>query len=69
MLKQKTNHILPQNLLKGATIHYYGLFDESHFQTSLLLKYMIIARIEFNYLCKYMRRLEAVKQPFLYWIE
>ena len=31
MLKQKPTEILSQGLLKEATIHFYCLFDESHF--------------------------------------
>ena len=31
MLRQKPTHVLPQKLLKEATIHFYCLSDESHF--------------------------------------
>ena len=31
MLRQKSNQILPQKLLKEGTTHFYCLFDESHF--------------------------------------
>ena len=36
VLRQKQTQILPQNLLKGANIHFYCLFDESHFSNILL---------------------------------
>ena len=33
VLRQTPTQILPQNLLEGATIYFYCLFDESHFCT------------------------------------
>ena len=38
-VKTKTNLILPQNLLKGATTHLYRLFDQSHFSIICTFKY------------------------------
>ena len=37
VLKQKPTQILPKNLLKGATINFYCLFDESHFSKNCSL--------------------------------
>ena len=34
MLRQKPTQILPQNLLEGATIHFYCLFDELDFSNT-----------------------------------
>ena len=51
MLRQKPIHVLPQKLLKEATIHFYRLFDESRFSdicTIMELK-------ELNWLCKHMK--------------
>ena len=31
MLRQKPTQVLPKRLLEEATIHFYYLFDESHF--------------------------------------
>ena len=31
MLKQNPSQVLPKKLLKGATVHFYCLFDESRF--------------------------------------
>ena len=41
MLRQKPTQILKEKLLKEATIHFYCLFDESHFsdiRTTMELK-------------------------------
>ena len=34
MLRQKPTQVLPQKLLKEATIHFYCLFDESRFSNN-----------------------------------
>ena len=39
VLRQKPTQILPWNLLKGATIHLYCLFAESHFSNICTFKY------------------------------
>ena len=55
MLKQKPTQVLPEELLKEATIYFYCLFDESRFSdicTILELK-------EFNWLCKHMKNVRS----------
>ena len=67
MLRQKPTQVLPQMLLKEATIHFYCLFDELHFsdictiielkELNLLRKHMKNVRssqrcISMNFFCK-----------------
>ena len=53
-------------MLKGAIIHFYCLFDESHFSNICALQYVIMEHIQFSWLCKHMKK---IRQSFLYWIE
>ena len=60
MLRQKPTQVLPQKLLKEATIYFYCLFDESRFSdicTIMELK-------ELNWLCKHMKTSEAANLVF-----
>ena len=43
-------------MLNGATIHFYCLFDESHFSNIFTLEYVIIECIELNWLCKHIKQ-------------
>ena len=47
--------------MKGATIHFYCLFDESLFQTSVPLN-VIIECIKLNWLCKHTKKIRS-SQP------
>ena len=58
LLRQKLTQILLQDLLKGATIHFYCLFDFYIFQTSVL----IMEWIELNWACKHMKKIRS-SQP------
>ena len=51
MLRQKSTQILPEKLLKEATIHFYCLFDESRFSDICA----IMELKELNLLCKHMK--------------
>ena len=54
-------------MLKGATIHFYCLFDELHFQTSVI----IMECIEFNWLCKHIKKIKSSQPaiPVLNWVK
>ena len=69
MLRQKPTQVLPQKLLKEATIHFYCLFDESRYSdicTIMELK-------ELNWLSKHMKNVRiyfnVYFNEFLYWIQ
>ena len=59
-VKTKTNPNFAVNLLKGATILFYCLFDESHFSYICTLLHDCV---------NIWKRSEVAKQPFLYWTE
>ena len=60
MLRQKHTQVLPQKLLKEATIHFYGLFDELPFSGICT----IIELNELNWLCKHMKNVRS-NQPYI----
>ena len=58
MLRQKPTQVLPQKLLKEATIHFYCLFDESHYSDISTM----IELNEINWLSKHMKNVRS-SQP------
>ena len=58
MLRQKPTKVLPQKLLKEATIHFYCLFDESRFSEICTIEELK----ELNGLCKCMKNVRT-SQP------
>ena len=58
MLRQKPTQILPEKLLKEATIHFYCLFDESRFSDICTITELK----ELNWLCKHMKNVSS-SQP------
>ena len=55
MLRQKPTQVLPQKLLKEATIHFYCLFDESRFSDIC----MTIELKELHWLSKHMKNVRS----------
>ena len=60
MLRQKPTQVLPQKLLREATIHFYCLFDEARFSDFCT----IIKLKELNRLCKQWKTSEATNLVF-----
>ena len=58
MLRQKPNQVLPQMLLKEATIHFYCLLDESCFSDNCTIKELK----ELNWLWRHMKNVRS-SQP------
>ena len=66
-VKTKTNPNFAVNLLKWTTIHFYCLFENHIFQTSVV----IIECKELNWLCKHMKKIRISQPaiPVLNWVK
>ena len=64
--KTKTNPNFAVNLRKGATIHFYCLFDESHFSNILIMEC-----IKLYWLCKHIKKIRSSQPaiPVLNWVK